>query len=42
MYMPNCTHLIAQLLLACLKTELLLPPVSEMGKFHTLALNFGD
>ena len=32
--------IIAQLL-SCLKTDLHLLPVSEMGKFHTPALNFG-
>ena len=33
--------IIAQLLSSCLKTELHLLPISEMGKFHTPALNFG-
>ena len=33
--------IIAQLLSACMKTELRLLPISEMGKFHILALNFG-
>ena len=32
---------ISQFLLACLKTELHVLPVSEMGRFHILALNFG-
>ena len=32
--------IITQLLSLCLKTELHLLPVSEMGTFHTLALNF--
>ena len=33
--------IITQLLSACIKTELHLLPISEMGKFHILALNFG-
>ena len=33
--------IITQLLSACMKTELHLLPISEMGKFHILALNFG-
>ena len=33
--------IITQLLSTCLETELHLLPVSGMGKFHTLALNFG-
>ena len=33
--------IITQLLSTCLKTELHLLPVSGIGKFHTLALNFG-
>ena len=33
--------IITQSLSACMKTELHLLPISEMGKFHILALNFG-
>ena len=33
--------IITQLLLPCLEIELHLLPVSEMGKFHTLALYIG-
>ena len=33
--------IITQLLTPGLKNELHLPPVSEMGKFYTLDLNFG-
>ena len=37
-----CSIIITQLLSTGLKNELQFLPVSEMGKFHTLALNFKD
>ena len=37
-----CSIIITELLSTSLKSELQFLPVSEMGKFHTLVLNFKD